>query len=129
MVIPFQNVPFLKEFPECINYIPSYFPKLEYAQWVRASTPDSKIHSSNLTDVHSWTMGPNLITRLSVSFWSKSHNNNFQVCKADSLSVWWPKVGFRTAKKVIKNDKIVVWNLCKFFHENLPYSIPSVDQE
>ena len=56
-----------------INYfldISSYFPKLQYAHWVSISTPDPKFPGSSHIEVLAWSVGQNLITRLSVNFWS-----------------------------------------------------------
>ena len=51
-----------KEFPD---YISSYLPKLEYAQWVSTSTWDPNIPGLNPIDAKAWTLGTNLISRLS----------------------------------------------------------------
>ena len=45
-----------KEFLECIGYISSYSPKLQYVQWLTNSTLDLKIPSSKPTDVLGWLM-------------------------------------------------------------------------
>ena len=58
MLIPFPNISTPKECFECIDYISSYLPKLEYTQWVSTSTPDPKISSLNITDVLGWAFDP-----------------------------------------------------------------------
>ena len=65
---PLPNIPFPKEFHGCIDYIPSYLPKLEYTQGVNTSTPDQKIAISNPTDGLGCTLGSNLLMRLLVTF-------------------------------------------------------------
>ena len=64
----FQIISFSKELRECkefLDYISSYLPKLEYAQWLSTSTRDPNIPGFNPTDVKGWTLGTNLISRLS----------------------------------------------------------------
>lgn len=119
---PLPNIPFPKEFHGCIDYIPSYLPKLEYTQGVNTSTLDQKIPISNPTDGLGCTLGSNLLMRLSVTFWSNKINQSDenQVSMAEFLLVQLIKVAFGTAKWWIINEKIVVWNLCIFFHENFP---------
>ena len=48
--------PISKTFLEYIGYISSYLPKLEYGQWVKTSTPDTKIFDSNPKDMVSWAL-------------------------------------------------------------------------
>ena len=88
-----------KEFLGCIGYISCYLPKLEYVQYVQQvinSTRDLKIPSSKPTDVLGWALGSTDKTK---------HNDQHQVSQADYLVTQWPRVGFRTTKQVIKNDK------------------------
>ena len=110
MIILFPNSPFPKEFFGCTDYISSYLPTLEYAQWVSTSPLGLKILGSAPDDVLGWVLGPNLIKMLSVT----------------SVSVQSPKFRFETAKWMIKNGK-QVWNSCTFFHKNFLQIILSVD--
>ena len=48
-----------------LDYISSYLPKLEYAQSLSTSTPDSRFPGLNPTDVQGGTLGTNFISRLS----------------------------------------------------------------
>ena len=43
----------------------SYLPKLEYAQWVNTLTPGPNFPGLNPTNEQVWTLGTNLISRLS----------------------------------------------------------------
>ena len=59
---------FQKELLGCkgyFDYISSYLLNLEYSQWVNTSTPEPKLPGLNPTDVQGWTLGINLISRLS----------------------------------------------------------------
>ena len=84
------------------------------ANWDRTSTPNQKVPCSNVTNELCRVSGPNIVTRLSVTFGSTKiirHENNGRV----SLPrCWKPKVGLWPVKYLIKKKTKFQWNL----HQN-----------
>ena len=67
LIIFFSNIPFPKKFIGSTGYISSYSSKLESARWIPSSNP---------SDVLSWTLGPDLITKFLVTFWPNRIKRN-----------------------------------------------------